>query len=65
MYLLSNLNIVYFLYKKKSIRKWDEMNKEICKSHQFVINDKKVMVYPSVDSDRPVVYLNTFAEEGI
>lgn len=41
------------------------MNKEICKSHQFIIDDKKVMVYPSVDSDRPVVYLNTFAEEGV
>lgn len=40
------------------------MNKEICKSHQFVIDNKKVVVYPSVDSDRPVVYLNTFAEEG-
>lgn len=40
------------------------MDKEICKSHPFVIANKKVIVYPSVDSDRPVIYLNTFAEEG-
>jgi len=40
------------------------MDKKICKNRQFEIDNKKVMVYPSVDSDRPVVYLNTFAEEG-
>lgn len=30
----------------------------------FVIDNKKVVVYPSAVSDRPVVYLNTFTEEG-
>ncbi len=40
------------------------MGKEICKDHQFMIDNKKVVVYPSAVSGRPVVYLNTFAEEG-
>jgi len=40
------------------------MDKEICKEDQFVIDDKKIVVYPAASSDRPVVYLNTFEEEG-
>ncbi len=40
------------------------MDKEICKGHQLVLDNKKVEVYPSAVSGRPVVYLNTFAEEG-
>ncbi len=40
------------------------MNKEICKGHPLVIDHKKVVVYPSAVSGRPVVYLNTLTEEG-
>lgn len=41
-----------------------DMDKEICKEHPFVIDNKKIVVYPGESSNRPVVYLNTFAEEG-
>lgn len=29
-----------------------------------MIEDKKILVYPSSKSDKPVVHLNTFSEEG-
>ena len=32
--------------------------------YQYMIGGKKIQVYPSSDAGRPVVYLNTFAEEG-
>lgn len=32
--------------------------------YQFKIADKTVMVYPSVEEDMPVIYLNTYSEEG-
>ncbi len=56
--LLSNSDI---LYNKESM---SDMDKEICKEHLFVIDNKKIVVYPGAGSDRPVVYLNTFTEEG-
>lgn len=31
---------------------------------QFVMDDKTVSVYPSRENNRPVVYVNTFAENG-
>lgn len=31
---------------------------------QFTVNDKTISVYPSISTNRPVVYLNTFAGEG-
>lgn len=34
-----------------------------CK-HLFHISDKRIEVYPSVAPDSPIVFLNTFAEEG-
>ena len=32
--------------------------------HQYTIAGKKVLVYPSFESDKPVVYLNTYSEES-
>lgn len=32
--------------------------------NQFIIDGKKVSVYPSIAPGKPIVYLNTFAEEG-
>lgn len=40
------------------------MDKEVCKKDSFSLNNKKNVVYPSAVPDRPVVYLNTFSEEG-
>ncbi len=40
------------------------MDIEICNGRQFVIDNKRVTVYPGAGPDRPVIYLNTFAEEG-
>ncbi len=40
------------------------MSSEINQKNQFVIDNKVVTVYPSAAANRPVVYLNTFAEEA-
>lgn len=46
------------------------MEKEICRKHQFSISEKKITVYAGdvdekkPDRDGPVIYLNTFADEG-
>ncbi len=32
--------------------------------HEYKIAEKKVQVYPSAEADRPVIYLNTYSEEG-
>lgn len=40
------------------------MKTEICSKHTFCISDKKVTVYPTSVRDRPVVYLNTFSDNG-
>lgn len=37
---------------------------EYGEKHQFGIDGKKIVVYPSFAADRPVVYLNTYSEEG-
>ena len=40
------------------------MSKDICNKRQFAVGDKKITVYPSSNSNRPVIYLNTFSDEG-
>lgn len=40
------------------------MRKEVFDTHTFSVNNKTIIVYPSRDSDRPVIYLHTFADEG-
>lgn len=40
------------------------MSSKISTENQFVIDNRVVTVYPSATANRPVVYLNTFAEEG-
>lgn len=40
------------------------MEKDQCRKYLFSVSDKKIAVYPSPAPDRPIVYLNTFAEEG-
>lgn len=32
--------------------------------HEYKIAEKKVLVYPGAEVDRPVIYLNTYSEEG-
>lgn len=32
--------------------------------HKYKIAGKKVLVYPSAEANRPVIYLNTYSEEG-
>lgn len=41
-----------------------EMGKNICDKHEFSVSGKMVSVMPSSVCDRPVIYLNTFADEG-
>lgn len=41
------------------------MSSKIRSENQFVMDHRLVTVYPSVTANRPVVYLNTFAEECI
>lgn len=36
----------------------------MCMKQQFITGGKTISVYPSAGSDMPVVYLNTFSEEG-
>ncbi len=40
------------------------MSDKINKENQFIIDNRVVTVYPSATTNSPVVYLNTFAEEG-
>ena len=40
------------------------MEKESLNVHVFTINNKEVTVYPCAVSDGPIIYLNTFAEQG-
>lgn len=40
------------------------MNKTPCHKLTFDLSDKKISVYPTCVYDRPVIYLNTFSEEG-
>ncbi len=40
----------------------NEANDEFGIKNQFVIDNRVVTVYPSAMANRPVVYLNTFAE---
>lgn len=40
------------------------MKSDICNSRRFTTGDKKVTLYPCGASDGPVIYLNTFEEEG-
>ena len=42
----------------------DNMENESCGKHLFHTAGKQVAVYPSAAPDRPVIYLNTFANEG-
>lgn len=40
------------------------MKKEICYKRLMHVAGKKIVIYPSAAPNMPVVYLNTFAEEG-
>lgn len=40
------------------------MSNRISKENQFVVDNRVVTVYPGATANRPIVYLNTFAEEG-
>ena len=41
-----------------------EMKKEDCRKILFHVLDREIAVYPSIGPGRPVIYLNTFEEEG-
>jgi len=41
-----------------------EMENEINSEHQFTVSGKKITIYPSTNPNKPVIYLNTFEEEG-
>lgn len=41
-----------------------KIKEESCPKQTFCISEKKITVYPTSVRDRPVVYLNTFSEEG-
>lgn len=32
--------------------------------YEYKIAEKRVLVYPSAEADRPIIYLNTYSEEG-
>lgn len=40
------------------------MERNFYDKYQYKIADKKVLVYPSAEADRPIIYLHTFSEEG-
>lgn len=40
------------------------MEKDLRHRYLFTASDKRISVYPSPVADRPVIYLNTFVEEG-
>lgn len=40
------------------------MSEDICNKREFAVGDKKITVYPCRNSDRPVIYLNTFSDES-
>ena len=41
------------------------MKEEIISKNEFIIDNKKVTVYPSAISNRPIIYLNTFDKSGL
>ncbi len=40
------------------------MSEDICNKRRFTVGDKIITVYPCGNSDRPVIYLNTFSDDG-